>query len=77
MKEQPELSPSQVTTHASVLWNKFTSDEKEPYKKLYEQNKQEYDELKQRILQKKSRLDGENNIVRISDSEDCDDEFEL
>jgi hypothetical protein len=48
MKEQPELSPAQVTTYASTVWNSFTCDEKAPYRNQYELNKQEYDRLKNR-----------------------------
>lgn len=44
MEAKPQLTPSEISTYASGLWNELTNEEKERYKSEYRNNKAEYEE---------------------------------
>jgi len=42
MKKRPDLSPSEVSIHASTIWNNFNDEEKSHYVKIYRKNHEIY-----------------------------------
>ncbi len=44
MQAKPELTPSEVSTYASALWNELTEEEKDKYRNQYKENRAKYDE---------------------------------
>ena len=44
MEAKPELTPSEVSSYASGLWNELGEEEKERYKLEYKANRLKYDE---------------------------------
>jgi hypothetical protein len=44
MEAKPELTPSEVSTYASSLWNELSKEDKEKYRSEYRENRLKYDE---------------------------------